>query len=168
MTPQETLLATAREELGYTSGDNSENKYGKWYGLNNQPYSAMFISWCFAKYGLSSAVNATTEKGFSSPKSGYEWFKNNNRLVEKAKPGDIVFLAFNSLHPNHVGIVEKILYTKFKGFKVPCAIKTIEANVCKPLGRADGVFTRVRHLGEDTHIIGIARPEWEPKPLSQP
>ena len=40
------MIYTGIGELGYVATDNFSNKYGKWYELNNEPWCAIYISWC--------------------------------------------------------------------------------------------------------------------------
>lgn len=171
MTSPKELLEVAESQIGFTEGENNYTPYGKWYKLNNTPYSAMFVSWCFAKIGRSDLVAASSERGFASCQIGYEWFKKNNRIVDskKAKPGDIVFMAYYEPiygRVNHVGIVKEVSYLQGKLFRVPNALITIEANVAGELGRSgteqsmDGVYQRTRALGKHGGIVAVARPNW--------
>lgn len=41
------LIATAKAQIGYKEGRNNNNKYGKEFGQNNQPWCAIFVWWCF-------------------------------------------------------------------------------------------------------------------------
>jgi hypothetical protein len=46
-------LALAGDQLGYTEsppGTNG-NMYGAWYGMNYEPWCAIFVSWCFEHAG---------------------------------------------------------------------------------------------------------------------
>jgi hypothetical protein len=167
VTKPEELVETALAEVGYKSGVNEDTKYGKWYGLNNNSYPATFVSWCFAKTDCSAAIAVTNVKGFASPKIAYEHFKNNNQVISawRAKPGDLVFMSYYDSEVNHIGILERVSYTT--GFiKVPCALMTIEADVVGELGRSDtpdtvnGVYQRLRPLGDRTRVVGIVRPNW--------
>jgi hypothetical protein len=47
----EAVVAIAKAEVDakYKEGVNNDTKYGKWYGLNNQPWCAMYVSWCFKR-----------------------------------------------------------------------------------------------------------------------
>ena len=56
------VIDAAQNEVGYQETGNNDTKYGKWYGLNNQPWCAMFVSWCFAQADLSQLVAAQTKK----------------------------------------------------------------------------------------------------------
>lgn len=104
------VLFYARQELKYEEGFNNDTKYGKWYGLNFQPWCAMFVSWVYYKAGAISAITASTKKGFASCDAGLKWFTKKDKLVPigQAQPGDIAFFQFdNDAQPDHVGIVVK-------------------------------------------------------------
>ncbi len=38
------VVDIAKQEIGVQEGANNDTKFGKWYGLNNQPWCAMFVS----------------------------------------------------------------------------------------------------------------------------
>ena len=59
------VLAAARKyaEEGYTEGPNNDTIFGKRYGMNNQPWCAMFVSGCFDDAGVVHLVAASTKKG---------------------------------------------------------------------------------------------------------
>ena len=104
------ILEVARQELGYEESGNNNTKYGKWFGLNNQPWCAIFVSWCYYQAGLVKSVAAQTSKGFASCDTGLKWFAKRNKLVPvgQAQEGDIVFFQFDTdAQPDHVGIILK-------------------------------------------------------------
>ena len=106
----ETVLFYAKQELKYEEGTNNDTKFGKWYGLNKQPWCAMFVSWVFYKAGLSKKIAASNAKGFASCDAGLKWFAAKDKLVPigQAEPGDIAFFQFDTdAQPDHVGIVVK-------------------------------------------------------------
>lgn len=45
------VLNVARSQIGFKEGRNNENPYGKWYGIPNQPYCDMGVTWCAWKAG---------------------------------------------------------------------------------------------------------------------
>lgn len=105
---KELVINLANSQIGYKEGINNDTMYGKWYGMNNQPWCAMFVSWVFSEAGLASSVAASTRKGFASCDAGLKWFTKKNKLVPigQAQAGDIVFFQFdNDAQPDHVGIV---------------------------------------------------------------
>ena len=101
------VLDIAKAELGYKEIGNNDTKYGKWYGLNNNPWCAMYVSWCFDQAGLANKVAAQTKKGFASCQAGLKWFTSKGKIVPvgKAQAGDIVFFQFDTdSDADHVGI----------------------------------------------------------------
>ncbi len=50
------ILGVARTQVGYTEGMDNANKYGAWYQLNNEPWCAIFVSWCARKAGIPTSV----------------------------------------------------------------------------------------------------------------
>lgn len=109
MTQIEGVVAQAKSQLGYKEGANNDTMYGKWYGLNHQPWCAMFVSWCFNEHGESLKIAAQTKKGFASCDLGLKWFAKRGKLIPvgQAQSGDIVFYQFdNDSAPDHVGIIK--------------------------------------------------------------
>jgi hypothetical protein len=149
------VTAIAKSQLGYTEAENNHTMYGKWYGLNNQPWCAMFVSWCFKEANLSELVAAQTKKGFASCDAGLKWFAKNNKLVPvgQAQAGDIVFYQFDAdAQPDHVGIVKDNNKT----------LKFIHAYEGNTSGSAKGsqsngggVYLKKRGYGT---ILAVARP----------
>ena len=148
------LLDIAKAEVGYKEGKNNDTKYGKWFGANNQPWCAMFVSWCFSQAGLLAKVTAQNSKGFASCDVGLKWFTRKNKLVPvgKAQPGDIVFFQFDTdAQPDHVGICAsndgKKYLTVYEG-NTSSGDKGSQSN-------GDGVFLRKRPY---SLVMGVARP----------
>jgi len=159
-TPSDVIkLASAYATEHYKEGRNNDNIFGKWYGMNNAPWCAMFVSYCFNKVGAGSLVAAGNSKGFASCTVAVNWFDNHKRLVatKSAQPGDIVFMSFNGRKEyDHVGIVisndvkNKVLHT-------------VEGNTVNPNGtgdqvNGDGVYFKTRPYG---YITAVAHPHWE-------
>lgn len=57
--PSTTLRARALKraagEVGYVEGSGNRTKYGQWYGMDGQPWCAMFVTWAFELEGDSPA-----------------------------------------------------------------------------------------------------------------
>jgi hypothetical protein len=53
-TVRDAALARAKTQLGTKESppDSNNNKYGQWYGVNYQPWCAIFCTWCF-EFGAS-------------------------------------------------------------------------------------------------------------------
>jgi len=144
----------AKSQLGFKEGPDNQTMYGKWYGLDNNPWCAMFVSWCYAEAGLSAKVAASGKKGFASCDAGLKWFAKNNKLVPigNAQPGDIVFFQFDDdAEPDHVGIVKgnnstlKYMYC-------------YEGNTSDGKGsqsNGDGVYLKKRNYSS---VMAVARP----------
>jgi len=150
------IVLEAQGQLGFIEGPNNENPYGSWYGVPNQPYCAMFVSWVFAQKGLSALVAAETEKGFSYCPAGLAYFQKNGEIVGKydGEPGDLVFFNFSGNgQAEHVGIIEGASSD---------GITTIEANTSPDHATGSqangiGVFRRHRpYLG----VMAIVRPRY--------
>jgi hypothetical protein len=90
------VVTTAQKQVGFYGGETDANPYGDWYGIPNEPWCAMFVSWCFAQNNLSHLVAAQTPKGFAYCPSGLAWFQQKKQVVGKydGKPGDLVFFSW--------------------------------------------------------------------------
>lgn len=97
------LITIAESQLGYKEGADNDTKYGDWYGLPNEPWCAMFVSWCAYQAGIGTDVILK----YCGCKAGMEWFVNNGRFGYKEnytpKAGDIIFFLSNGA--SHTGIV---------------------------------------------------------------
>jgi len=106
----ETISKIASIELGYKEEGRNLTKYGKWYGMDGQPWCAMFVSWVYHKAGEGKKVNAGSSKGFASCSLGLAWFAKRKKLIPigQAQKGDIVFFQFDKdAQPDHVGLIYK-------------------------------------------------------------
>jgi len=102
------VLALCASKVGYQEGTNNDTEFGKWYGLNNQPWCAMSASKMFADAGLIASV-ANTKKGFASCDAWLKYLTKNNQIVPvgQAQAGDLVFYQFDAdAQADHVGIVK--------------------------------------------------------------
>lgn len=97
------LIKIAADEIGYVEGSNNYTKYGAWYGLPNEAWCAMFVSWCAKESGISTEIIPK----YCGCVAGSKWFIERDRFGYKEsytpKPGDIVF--FLSAGAGHTGIV---------------------------------------------------------------
>jgi hypothetical protein len=110
MTTVQQVLHIAASEIGYHESppNSNHNKFGVWYGMDYQPWCAMFVSYCFYTAGL--PLPATTPKGFAYCPFGVTWFQNKGWWHTSPKVGDVVFydLKAHDGVSDHVGIVEKV------------------------------------------------------------
>jgi hypothetical protein len=148
-----TVVEFAYSQLKYKEGPNNDTPYGKWYGLNNNPWCAMFVSYCFFKAGEIKKVAASSKKGFASCDAGLKWFTQNNKLVPigQAQSGDIAFFQFDKdPQPDHVGIV-----VKNNGRYLWCLEGNTASNKKGSQSNGDGVYRKKRHY---SLIMAVARP----------
>ena len=148
------VVDVAKSQLNYRETGNNDTIYGKWFGLNNQPWCAMFVSWCYDQAGLVSKVAAQTKKGFASCDAGLKWFTKKNKIVPvgQAQAGDLVFFQFDKdAQADHVGICAS---NDGKGF-----LMVYEGNTSGDSkgsqSNGDGVFLKKRSY---SLIMGVARP----------
>lgn len=157
-TPQNVVdAAVGYADSGYKESGNNDTIFGKWYGLNNQPWCAMFVSKCFDEAGIVKLVAASTKKGFASCDAGLKWFVKNNQLVPvgQAQPGDVVFFQFDDdAQPDHVGIVIKN-NTKLK--RLVCCEGNTAGDLKGSQSNGDGVFIKKRPY---SLVMAVARPKY--------
>lgn len=130
---------------------------GKWYGLDGQPWCAMFVSYCFHLAGALDLIKMTGKKGFASCDAGLKAFAKAGMLVPvgQAKTGDIVFFQFDTdAEPDHVGFVVsndgKNLIC-FEGNTTPDGVKGSQSN--------GGMATKKKR--PYSLVMGVARPKYE-------
>jgi hypothetical protein len=149
------VIELCKASEGYTEGPNNDTTFGKWFGLNNQPWCAMAASKMYFDAGILASV-ANTKKGFASCDAWLKYLTKNNQLVPvgQAQRGDLVFFQFDEdAQPDHVGIV-KFHNTKLK------YIQVYEGNTSS--GKAgsqsngDGFYLKKRTY---TTIMAVARPK---------
>ena len=157
MTQVQRLLAVAAAQLGYREGRNNENKYGAWYGMDQQPWCMMFISWCAAQAGIGTDI---------IPKLAYvpyavDFFRQRDACFVRGsgyipQPGDLIFYGNSS----HAGIVESC-----NGVTVV----TIEGNTSSGgnSSNGDGVYRRQRALS-NSWIMAYAHPAYDTEAQPQP
>ncbi|MBE6741091.1 MAG: CHAP domain-containing protein [Ruminococcaceae bacterium] len=93
------IVQVAKTQLGYTEGKNNNTKYGAWYGLNYNPWCAMFVSWCARQAGIpTSVIKNSACAGAGSSYFNIPYYNGSNYTP---KSGDIFFTKDWS----HVGIV---------------------------------------------------------------
>jgi hypothetical protein len=107
----EAIIAVAKKEIGTIEGPkDNETKYGKWTGMNFQPWCQSFVSWC----AFTSGLNAKKYPKSASTIAASDWFKKNNRWADARNddptPGDWIYFDFPNDGVNrisHVGICVK-------------------------------------------------------------
>ena len=153
-----TPLEAAKQHLNYQEKPINKTIFGEWYGMNGQPWCAMFVSWAYHEAKLGRLVNASSRKGFASCDAGLKWFAKKGKLVPvaQAQPGDLVFFQFdNDAQPDHVGIVEKN-NTRLK--RLVCIEGNTSPNNSGSQSNGGGVYRKKRSYGT---VMAVARPTKE-------
>lgn len=153
MNQRDKIVEIAKSQIGYHEGYNNDTKYGDWYGLPNQPWCAMFVSWC----AYESGIPETIIPKFAGCITGFnEMTKMGITTTEHITPqkGDLIFFEWDG-EPgdiDHVGIVEYVEND---------LVHTIEGN------HSDCVDQYVYYKDSDC-IVGYAKPRYEDSPEPTP
>ena len=145
------ILAVARGELGYLEDPPGSNltKYGKWFGLNGNPWCMMFIQWVFFQAGAYDLLPAHTGSCGAFMRAAQA---QGRWIIDGYRPGDIVIYNFpgNNVLTDHCGIVVTALTT---------GIRAIEGNTGAGNDANGGqVQERTRPA---KFILGAYRPEYD-------
>jgi hypothetical protein len=107
---RERALAAAIGEIGYVESGNNATKYGDWYGMDHQPWCAMFVTWCFETEGGGSPSFARGSNYAYCPYIVGDARNQRNGLsvTSSPVPGDVVVYdwSYDGEH-DHVGIFER-------------------------------------------------------------
>lgn len=156
MTSGVDIVNIARTQLGFVEGPNNDNPFGTWYGIPNESYCAMGISWCFAQINASHLIAAQTPKGFSYCPAGLTWFQKNKQVVDKysALPGDLVFFSWSGNGvADHVEIVE----AASKDGLTTIGFNTGPESYAGNQANGDGCYRRHRPY---LYVLAIVRPAY--------
>lgn len=106
--PSHRVVRVAKGEVGtHESGDN-HTKYGRWYGLDGQPWCDIFVSWVCHEVGQLKAIGG---KHAYVP-DHLAWFRKHKRFHHRGAKGGgpdmggAIFFDWNGNgSPDHIGIV---------------------------------------------------------------
>lgn len=154
MATAEQILKKAKSQIGYKESPAGSNKtkYGKAYGMNGQPWCAIYVWWVFKKSNASKLF-------FDGKKSAYvpiimDWGIAGGLTVGKGsgKLGDIAGFDFNKNgSSDHIGIIEKK--------NADGSYTTIEGNTAIGNDANGGkVMRRTRYESQISYII---RPKYD-------
>lgn len=98
------VVRMARTQLGTRESGDNGTKYGRWFGMDGQPWCAIFVSWVFAKAGhaLPALQGA---RGFAGVAAGAEALRRRGELHKTPRVGDIWLHRGPSVDRDHTGIV---------------------------------------------------------------
>ena len=146
------IVARALSQVGYKEGENNSSKYGTWYGMPNQSWCAMFVSWVFSCEDALGAV-ALHSHGYAYCPDLLAFAKKNHLLksIRNITPGDVLLFCWDdSGVPEHTGIALSAYDPKSH------MILTVEGNTggnvqgSQPNG--DGVYKRFR---PSSCVVGV-------------
>lgn len=152
----ETVIKTARGEVGYTEGRaqsggfNNNTKYAdqvpglEWADF--QPWCATFVAWVALKSGVGDLYPKTA----SCDQAG-QWFKARKRWSQYPAIGAQVFYG-TSRDLNHTGIVVGYDATH---------IETIEGNTNNDGSREGSSVMRKKRLRRGANVVGYGYPQFE-------
>ena len=135
------VVKLAEGEVGTREAGDNVQKYGRWYGMNGQPWCAMFVSWVFAKAGAPLPA-LQSPKGFAYVPTADEAFKKRGQFHKKPRVGDVWLVHGGSYPAGHTGIVVKV--------EPNGDFWTVEGN-------ANDAVRKVRHRKTEPGLQGFAR-----------
>jgi hypothetical protein len=148
------FLNAARAEVGYREGPRNANKYGKWYGMDGQPYCAMGLSWVAAQVGAAGQIGGR----WAYCPYWAAWWREHGQWSTTPQPGAIVFFDWSGQRragrEAHVGTVVSVGAN---------SITTVEFNTVPGSGdQSDGGGVYVRSRAPST-VVGYGLPVWAPE-----
>ncbi len=93
------IVEVAKTQVGFREGPHNDTKYGSWYGLPNQPWCAMFVSWCARQAGVPTDILRNC--AIAAPDYGYFDIPYYDGAEYTPQTGDLFFTKTFS----HVGLV---------------------------------------------------------------
>ena len=141
------VLDIARSQLGVKESPAGSNRqpYGAWFGLNAEPWCAIFVAWVFNRANVPLPIRTAGVYALRDA------FKATGKLYSSPQPGDVVLYNFGS---GHCGVVESVQGSN---------IVTIEGNT--GIGSQDNggmVMRRTRSATFD--VFGYGRPDYSNSP----
>ena len=104
------VLEVAIAEIGYKESPSGSNKtkYGKAYGMDGNPWCAMFVWWVFKQAGCPELFFGGKKSAYCPTIADYYIAKKQTVNKNKGQRGDIVLFDWNQNNcSDHIGIIEK-------------------------------------------------------------
>lgn len=146
--------AKAEAAAKIKEGINNDNKYGQWFGMNNQPWCAMFVMWCFSAARVKDKIIKT-----ASCEVLEKWGHDSGLLVNPllVQAGDVVLFDFHNQGKSvHVEIATGPIDTATH------LIPTVGGNTAKDgagsQANGDGVYVKKRQINV---VRAVIHPKWD-------
>lgn len=154
------MCSVAAGQVGYVEGPNNQNKYGAYFGADNQPWCCYFLMWCMAQLDVDPSAN-----GFTGNVTSF--YNKNNITVDQLEPGDFVCFGRNRSYWASVRQHAEL----FIGFDSSGNLLTIGGNTGGgSQSEGDGVYRKTRGADEVSACIrfdpGGEYPD--PEPIDPP
>ena len=149
MATAEKVLDIARRELGTKESPANSNrtKYGKWMGMDGQPWCMSFVQWCFHQAGVPLPLRtASCGAMMNAARKTGQWG------VKDFRPGDEVIYDFpGGAATDHTGIIEQVTAS---------GVVAIEGNTSQAGSQSNGGMV-CRKTRPYCQIVGAVRPKFE-------
>ena len=148
---KEKFINYALSQVGYKEGKNNDNKYGEYFGMNHEPWCALFVSYCARMCDIPEAIIPN----YAECGAGYKFFKNKNEIYNYPEAGDIVFFkpTISGAISSHTGIVVEVNNDY---------VVTVEGNAST---NTDGVY-KLTYRKDYSKFLGFARPDYDNKEIN--
>lgn len=145
------IVGYARTQIGYAEKGNNNNYFGAWYGMNYNPWCAMFVSWCAAKAGVPRSIlprQANADREWAKDQKVYHKSKSfGGTYIPKS--GDLIYFSWTGRDwAEHIGIVSGCAVVDGTRY-----VYTIEGN------KHDKVVTGT-YKWNNSYILGYASPKY--------
>ena len=102
------IVGFAKTQVGYAEKSGNNTYFGAWYGMNKQPWCAMFICWAASKAGVATSIIpklANADRGWAKKQGVYykskQWGGNYT-----PKAGDLFYFSWSVRdYADHIGLV---------------------------------------------------------------
>jgi hypothetical protein len=116
-------LAKARTYLGYKESPDGTNgnMFGSWYGMNYEPWCAMFVTYCFelgSDGGSPSFVKGSRYAYVPYVVDDARQMRNGLKMTSTPMPGDLVCYDWSGGDFDHIGIFaggDSVSFTAIEG-----------------------------------------------------
>lgn len=116
------VVDVATNQLWYRAEADKNNKYGAYFGSNNQDWCAFFVAWCMKTAGVPTSVYNSTSGVAGVGRADYPNVIRSGKLRYRTenydpKPGDTIYFDWNcrSVEHPHVDYIQHIeIVTDYK------------------------------------------------------